>query len=357
MIRKYVLPLLAMIGLAFAVTMVIRGNRAAPVAQSGVQAANAPFASYIFGPGIVEASTENIAIGTPVSGIVTAIYVKWGDKVKSGAPLFKVDTRDLEAQLLPANAKVNEVEAQLLPLTANVKEAQATLAKAEYRLKVGGGLEPGVSISVEEMANRRFDVAIDSAIRDSAEAQVAQVKAQIATARAQVQQIIDEIKLRTIRTPVSGSILQMKIRLGEYAQSGVLSTPLMVLGNDTILHVRVDIDESDAWKFRPGAPAVAYVRGNAGLKTALRYVRTDPEVVPQALLTGDATQRTDTRVLQVIYRFDRASLPTYVGQLMDVFIEAPPAAGKTGRTQQPSGARDDDASGHGNAPADAKGKP
>src|SRR5579864_1624184 len=153
MIRKYVLPLLAVLGVAVAIVMVIEGNRTAPVVQPVTQPANAPFSSYIFGPGIVEASTENIAIGTPVSGIVTAVYVKWGDRVKSGAPLFKVDTRDLEAQLLPANAKVKEAvaqllpatakvkeaEGQLLPATAKIKEAEASLAKVESRLKIGEG--------------------------------------------------------------------------------------------------------------------------------------------------------------------------------------------------------------------------
>src|SRR5579864_1920980 len=163
MIRKYVLPLLAIIGLAIAVVMVFRGNRAAPTAQAVVQSANAPFTSYIFGPGIVEASSENIAVGTPVSGIVTAVYVKWGDRVKTGDPLFRVDTRDLDSQLVPGNAKVKEVEAQLLPANSKVSEAQATLAKAENRLNVGEGLELGVSISAEELANRRFDVAIDKA--------------------------------------------------------------------------------------------------------------------------------------------------------------------------------------------------
>ena len=195
--------------------------------------------------------------------------MKWGDRVKNGAPLFKVDTRDLEAQLLPANAKVKEVEAQLLPANAKVNEAEATLAKAEYRLKVGEGLEPGVSISVEEMANRRFDVGTDKAILASAEAQVEQIKTQIASANAQVEQIEREIELRTIRAPISGRILQMKTRLGEYAQSGVLSTPLMLLGDDTRLHVRVEIDETDAWKLNPCAPAVASVRGNPEIQTPL----------------------------------------------------------------------------------------
>ncbi|HEV3481239.1 MAG TPA: HlyD family efflux transporter periplasmic adaptor subunit [Candidatus Acidoferrales bacterium] len=358
MIRKYVLPLFAVFGLAAAIAMVEEGSRTPPIAAPAFQPAEAPFSSYIFGPGIVEASTQNIAIGTPASGIVTAIYVTWGEHVQAGRPLFKVDTRDLDAQLLPANANVDQVEAQLLPATAKVTEAQETLAKAGNLVKVGQGLEPGVSISAEDLANRQFDVGIDKAILGSAKAQVDQIKTQIAVARAQVQQIRDEIQLRTIRAPVSGSILQMNTGLGEYAQAGVLSTPLMVVGNDTVLYVRIDVDQSDAWRFHPGAPAIAYVRGNASLKTRVRYVRTDPDVVPQPLLTGDATQRTDTRVLQVIYSFDRSSLPTYVGQLMDVFIEALPAAADTnGRTQQSSRARDDDARGHGNAAADTERRP
>src|SRR5579863_5979488 len=269
MIRKLVLLLPPMIGFGLAIVMVLKGNQSMPAAQPVVRPASTPFASYIFGPGIVEASTENIAIGTPVSGIVMAVYVKWGDRVKSGAPLFKIDTRDLEAQSLPANAKVKEVEAQLLPVTTKVNEAEATLAKAENRLRVGEGLQPGVSISAEEMANRRFDVETDKATLASAEAQVEQTKAQVASAKAQVEQIEREIALHTIRAPISGRILQMKTRLGEYAQSGVLTTPLMLLGDDTRLHVRVDIDENDAWRFQACASAMASVRGNPEIKTPL----------------------------------------------------------------------------------------
>ena len=337
MIRKYLLPFLAIVGLGAAIFMVIQGNRAVSVVQPVVQSAQAPFTSSIFGPGIVEASSENIAIGTPVSGIVIAVYVKWGERVRAGTPLFKVDSRDLEAQLLPANAKVKEVEAQILPATAKVNEAKATLAKAENRLKVGEGLESGVSISAEEMANRRFDTGIDKAIFASNEAQVEQIKAQIASAKAKGEQIEREVQLRTIRAPISGRILQMKTRLGEYAQSGVLTTPLMLLGDDTSLHVRVDIDENDAWKFQPCARAVASVRGNPDIRASLQYVRTDPDVVPKVLLTGDTTQRTDTRVLQVVYSFDPKSLPLYVGQLMDVFIEVAPTSDTAARSRPPTG--------------------
>jgi hypothetical protein len=111
----------------------------------------------------------------------------------------------------------------------------------------------------------------------------------------------------------------------------------MVLGDDTRLHVRVDIDENDAWRFQPCAQTIASVRGNPAIKTALQYVRIDPYVIPKVTLTGDTTQRTDTRVLQVIYSFDPNSLPLYVGQLMDVFIEAAPSSGTTSGAQHRAG--------------------
>ncbi len=306
MIGKYVLPLLAAIGLALSISTVIQGNQTPSVVPPVAQPAKAPFNSYVAGAGMVETSTENIEIGTPVSGIVSAIYVKWGDRVKTGDPLLKIDDRDLQGQLLVA--------------VARVKEAEASLAKTKNLLKVAEGLRPGSSISEVEMANRRFDAAIDEAVLGSASAQVEQIKI--------------EIERRTIRAPVSGRILQIKTRLGEFALSGTLSTPLMLLGDDSRLHVRVDIDENDAWRAHPGASAMAFVRGNPDLNMPLQFERFEPYVVPKVSLTGQSTERTDTRVLQAIYSFDPAALPVYVGQQMDVFIEAPSASTHSQRTSE-----------------------
>ena len=94
----------------------------------------------------------------------------------------------------------------------------------------------------------------------------------------------------------------------------------MLLGDDVRLHVRADIDENDAWRVRPGAPAMAFVRGNPNLNTPLQFERFEPYVVPKVSLTGQSTERTDTRVLQAIYSFDPAAVPVYVGQQVDVFL-------------------------------------
>jgi hypothetical protein len=89
------------------------------------------------------------------------------------------------------------------------------------------------------------------------------------------------------------------------------------------LHVRVDVDENDASRVSATTPATGYLRGNKNIKTPLTFVRFEPYVVPKKSLTGDTTERVDTRVLQVIYSFERNDLPIFVGQQMDVFIDAP----------------------------------
>jgi HlyD family secretion protein len=62
------------------------------------------------------------------------------------------------------------------------------------------------------------------------------------------------------------------------------------------------------------------------VKTDLRFVRVEPYVVPKKSLTGGSNERVDTRVLQALYAFERGNLPVFVGQQMDVFIEAGPEA-------------------------------
>ena len=102
---------------------------------------------------------------------------------------------------------------------------------------------------------------------------------------------------------------------------------MIVLGRSKPLHVRVDVDEHEGWRVPAGARAVGHLRGNAELKTPLQFVRFEPFVVPKRSLTGDSTERVDTRVLQVIYRVERDDLPLFVGQQLDVFIDAEAAGG------------------------------
>jgi HlyD family secretion protein len=88
------------------------------------------------------------------------------------------------------------------------------------------------------------------------------------------------------------------------------------------LHVRIDIDEHDIPRFRPGLPAKASLRGHSESAYPLNFVRVEPYVIPKKSLTGDNSERVDTRVLQVIYSLDTSDKPIYVGHQLDVFIDS-----------------------------------
>jgi multidrug efflux pump subunit AcrA (membrane-fusion protein) len=349
MFTRYILPILAIAGVVWAVLFVRAGSKPIPASQPVAEPAHAPFESYIAGAGLVEASTENIAVGTIVPGVVTDLFVKVGDTVKAGDPLFKVDDRDLQAELIVrksglASAKEKLARLQSLPrpedippAEAKVAEAKAQFADAKDQLETWQSVPDKRAVSTEDVNRKKYAVDAADARLKQAEAALALLKAgswkpdieiaraDVAAAEATVRATQTEIDRRTVRAPVAGQLLQVKVRLGEFAQTGVLAQPLMLLGDVNTLVVRVDIDENDAWRLRDDQPARAYLRGNSELWTNLKFVRIEPYVIPKRSLTGESTERVDTRVLQALYSFNRSALPVYVGQQMDVFIEAPPA--------------------------------
>jgi RND family efflux transporter MFP subunit len=306
MIRKYALPIAAVCGVVFAIYTVIAGSKPIPASAPVTQPASGPFTKYIAGAGIVESSTEDIAVGTPVAGIVAEIFAKVGADVKQGEPLFRIDDRELQAELKVKQAALQSAREAL-------RSAEVQLADDKNKWAMWSEIKDN-AVSKEEMDTRRFAVEKSAAKRDEA-------SANIASAEAAVGQVKTEIERRIVRAPVDGTVLQTKVRLGEFAPAGVTATPLMLFGNVKVMHVRTDIDENDAWRLSKQAKACACVRGNNKIGTQLELVRVEPFVVPKRSLTGSSSERVDTRVLQVLYRFDRNDLPIYVGQQMDVFIE------------------------------------
>jgi HlyD family secretion protein len=345
MIRKYVLPLLAVAGVLFAIWTAVRSARPVPPAAPVAEPPRPSFQNKISGSGIVEASTRNIAIGTHVSGIVTRVFVKVGDRVQAQDPLFVLDDRTHQAELGIREAAVKEALARLKRLKAaprpeevpiaeaRVKEAEAVVGDLQQQLEIVERIRDRRAVSIEDINKRRYAVAIAQARLTRAKADLALLKAgswqpdtEVAKAalertRAELEAARIEMERLTVRAPVEGQVLQVNIRPGEFAQSGVLSQPLILLGSVDRLHVRVDIDENDAWRFSPEAPAVAYLRGHAQYKTDLTFEYVERYVIPKRSLTGESTERVDTRVLQVVYSFPRENLEVYAGQQMDVYIE------------------------------------
>src|SRR5262245_11817706 len=278
---RVVLPAvaLAMAGLGF--YHVNRESHSAPATAPPENPARSPYANSIGASGMVEASTENIAIGAALAGIVLEVYVpsnRVGTHVTAGQPLFRVDDRHLTAQLKVAEAQLVSAEARLAkleqqprpeelpPSLAKVKSATATAERLQDQYERAKELIKARAISQEEyvIRQREYEAATQEHAKAQAEYELLKAgawkpdidvaKAAIAEARAQIEQIQTEIARATVVAPVDGVVLQVNVRPGERV-SDRDAKALVVLGDVKTLHVRVDIDERDIARFRPGAPA------------------------------------------------------------------------------------------------------
>jgi HlyD family secretion protein len=342
---KYGLPIIAAVILIFAIFSIIHSQPVHATMTPPTPPPTPVSRESVGAVGLVEASSENIAVNVPVPGMVTRVYVKAGDRVARGQSLFSIDDRDLQAELglrrsrlAMSQSKLDRLlrsprPEELPPAEAKVKEAQALYQDAAVQLKLIESVRDKRAIREEDLERRRIAVDTAAARVDQAKADLALLKAgawqpdieisraEVTETQRQVERVQADIERTTVAAPITGEILQCKVRAGEYAQAGQLAQPLILMGATRQLHVRADVDEQDAWRVKAGAAAVASVRGDSGHRYDLRFVRFEPYVIPKKSLTGDSTERVDTRVLQVIYAFER-NAPVYAGQQMDVFIHA-----------------------------------
>jgi HlyD family secretion protein len=305
--KRRVLPLIGVLAAIWATYAVVRTQPSRERTQPPSPPPVSGFETTVAAVGLVEASTENISVGTPLGGVVARVFVTAGQSVKAGATLFELDTRHLRAELAVRRQSLTVAQAR-------VRAAEARLLDVRRHLDFAEQLRDTRAISAEELSRRRSAV-------ETATAEVEHARTEVVAAGSQADAVEVEIDRSRIRAPLEAEVLQVKVRPGEYAPAAATATPLVLLGQSKPLHVRVDVDEHEGWRVRSGAAAVGHVRGNAELATPLRFVRMEPFVVPKRSLTGDSTERVDTRVLQVIYRVERDDLPLFVGQQLDVFID------------------------------------
>jgi len=313
---------------------------------------------FIGGVGIIEPAGEAITIGSQLSGIVHTVLVTPGDIVELGQPLLVLDDRIAKANVGIATANLDAQEAILAELLAQIDtqkarvdaamaqntQAAATLANTRLTLTRSEKLISSNSLSAEEFDLSKLNLSLaESRVAEAAAKYREAVaglnlldgehgapsidvqKAAVGQARASLvreQVTLDE---HTIHAPSAGTILQVKIRAGEFVPAAVLANPIITLGVVDPLHIRVDIDETEIARFSETAAAYASVRGRPERRVPITFVRSEPFVIPKKSLTGGVSERVDTRVLQIIYSVKPEEIGAITGQQVDVYIEYQPS--------------------------------
>ena len=311
---RYILPLIGAVGIAGGILFSFTYGNPKPATPNQLATPpSAPFDRTVSGTGLVEASSRNINIGSHLSGIVSRVEVTEGDRVHKGDVLFVIDER-------AAMAEVQQRQSEAEAANANIANARAALEDVQDQLKRAEGLTAGKSISMDELQRRRFAVKRAVAAVTVAQSQYDSAKAALETAKVTLTRL-------SVTAPVDGRILKVRVRPGEFIMAGGTGDSPILMGEDTPLYLRIEIDENDVWRYESTAKAVASLRSNKEHSYPLTFVRIEPYVQPKKNLNGDMSERVDTRVLEVVYRIElpeaeeQAKKPLYIGQQMDVFIE------------------------------------
>lgn len=186
--------------------------------------------------------TNNVEVGSELSGLISKVLVDENDRVKKGQVLAQFDIAKLSDAVARSRAAVAAAEAQVMQNEATVMEAQATFQRYEQVSQLSGGKVP----SRAEMDAGRANL-------KRAEATAAMAKASVPQARASLRSDETNLGKATIRSPIDGIVLTRKIDPGQTVAATLQAPVLFTIAEDLQkMQLEVDVDEADVGQVQVG---------------------------------------------------------------------------------------------------------
>jgi HlyD family secretion protein len=189
--------------------------------------------------------TNQVEVGSEISGIVKTVEADYNDKVKVGQILARIDTSKYEAQETQLKAALEAAQAKVLQVKATLSETQAKLAQYQRVRELSNGKVP---------SQAEFDAA--QAAFERAKADSASAAAAVAQAQATLKATQTDIGKAVIRSPIDGVVLTRKIEPGQTVAAAFQAPVLFTLAEDlTQMELHVDVDEADVGQVKEGQEA------------------------------------------------------------------------------------------------------
>lgn len=313
---------------------------AAPQKVEKEQSIQVPFAHFVTGQGKVFPSSDYVHVSCPMQGVIEDVYVTVGQQVQAGDALFKVDDSLLKCQL---NEKESEVKTTLarfeklnsgpssFELKMKEREIQQVKAKQDIEQKEHDllfALHTKNAITNSELLQQENLLKNTSAQLDRILAEYEHMKEGPSQIDQKVGQSMVEEKLANCKTiekmigdcsvkaPIEGKILSIDVHPGEYCHAAGKSA--LVMGTDDPLHLRVLIDQKEAWRITPSPHmrAIAVHRSNPKMQFVLEYVGVSP------CFQEGKGHNEQPKMLEITFAFEKHKKPVYLDEILDVYIES-----------------------------------
>lgn len=235
--------------------------------------------------------TNQVEVGSEVSGKIDHIYVDVNDRVSKGQILAQINTDVIEDQITQAEANLNAARAQVAQAQATLDVDKAQLARLENVFKISGGKVP----SGVELDQGRAAVKRDTAAVAAAQANVRAVEAQLSSA-------VTNRNRAVIRSPVSGVVLARQVEPGQTVAASFNTPTLFIIAEDlSAMQLRVEIDEADVGQVQTGQKADFTVDAYPGRRFPAVVERVDQASSNTA---SQASQQTATATANAVVSYE-----------------------------------------------------
>src|SRR5207248_114318 len=214
---------------------------------------------------------SKVEVKSKASGIVKKLFVDYGDRVKRGQVLADLDKVQLEAAVRAATANLQAAEAALQSAKATLERNKVdaegpdvpflklNMERAEQMYKDGV-----MSKSLVEDAEKNYQLALNKQVSAQrnllvSQAEIAKCDAQVAQAKASLENAQEDLRNSTIISPIDGLVLSRDVNVGDAVSSilvlGSQATLIMTLGDVSEVYVQGKVDEADIGKVYLDQPA------------------------------------------------------------------------------------------------------
>jgi HlyD family secretion protein len=286
--------------------------------------------------------SEEIRVGSQVGGRLQDVLVEEGDRVKKGQVVAVVENADFRARVASAEATLqlrtadarrvrNGARAQeRRDAEAAVSEAAAILENNTADIARKRDLFRETVISRSELDKAVEQMGVAQAKLDSAREKLSLIEAgareedragadaQVALARAALDEAQALLAKTFVRSPIDGVVFRKHRKAGE-SVSTQFDSPIVTLADRSRVRVRVDVDETDVARLRVGEPAYVTADAFGGRRFEGRIVRVGQMLGRKNVRTDEPTERVDTKILETLVELeDGRELP--LGLRVQAFI-------------------------------------
>lgn len=314
-----------------------------PVAGTVELSRPAPDSGIVGGNGRVEPRGREMELGAEIAGVVARFLVNEGDTITQGEPLVEFEASAPEAALAQARAELAAAEAELAKAVAGNRPEEVAKANAERdvaraRARKSANVQRRLeslraegAATADELDRARREAEGDRAELAAAEASarlseagsrkedIALAKANVEAARAKMLGAEATLEQRIVRSPIDGAVLSIVARPGQ-AFSPQRSDPLLIVGDTSVLRVRMEVDERDIGKVKVGDRAFVMADAFGDARYPGRVVEVAPRMGKKTVTSKDPGEREDVEIREALVELDERG-PFLPGLRVYAFIE------------------------------------